>query len=392
MKVVIAVDSYPPAPGGVASHARRLGLGLTRLGHEVAIVTAAPKDHVGEVDGLRVVKVRLRLQRLPGAYKDAALPFVPPWSDRSLANALREASRSLRADVIHAHGWSEMAAREVSDDLSIPLVVTLHDYGLVCPQKSHLRGDRVCGHQASARCWHCPGSNQSNVKRVFLAAALTRYRSRAPSRYIAVSQFVAEHHRKWGYAASTIEVIPNFIDYPTATAPRHSQDGHVLFVGPEDPYKGLQVLRAATEELLSRGLPVRVCHVGGPAVYSGDGFIGTGRLTGAALSAAYDNAALLVAPAIYPDPCPTVILEAMAHSLPVVASATGGHADIVTEDTGRLVPVGSSSALANAIETLVRDKDLAAKLGRNGREHCRSFSSDVVIPRIIATYAKVVES
>jgi glycosyltransferase involved in cell wall biosynthesis len=166
----------------------------------------------------------------------------------------------------------------------------------------------------------------------------------------------------------------------------------VLFVGPEDPYKGLQVLRAATEELLSRGLPVRVCHVGGPAVYSGDGFIGTGRLTGAALSAAYDNAALLVAPAIYPDPCPTVILEAMAHSLPVVASATGGHADIVTEDTGRLVPVGSSSALANAIETLVRDKDLAAKLGRNGREHCRSFSSDVVIPRIIATYAKVVES
>ncbi|WIT11348.1 TIGR03088 family PEP-CTERM/XrtA system glycosyltransferase [Paucibacter sediminis] len=62
------------------------------------------------------------------------------------------------------------------------------------------------------------------------------------------------------------------------------------------------------------------------------------------------------------------ILEAMASSLPVIATAVGGNAELVLDgQTGSLVPSGNAQALADAMLRLADDAELAARQGRAGR-------------------------
>ncbi len=65
---------------------------------------------------------------------------------------------------------------------------------------------------------------------------------------------------------------------------------------------------------------------------------------------------------------PISVLEAMASGLPVVASAVGGLHEVVVEgETGTLVPPGDPAALARALEPLIREAALRARIGAQGR-------------------------
>ena len=87
---------------------------------------------------------------------------------------------------------------------------------------------------------------------------------------------------------------------------------------------------------------------------------------------------------------PNSIIEAMSHGLPVVASAVGGIPDMITPDTGLLVPPNDAAALAEAITVLARDSGLREQMGRAARERYRKlFSPGVVLPVLLDTYRRV---
>jgi glycosyltransferase involved in cell wall biosynthesis len=96
-------------------------------------------------------------------------------------------------------------------------------------------------------------------------------------------------------------------------------------------------------------------------------------------------------PSLCLDASPTVTLEAMAASRPVVASARGGLLDqVVDGETGFLVPPGDAGALASAMARLLADERLRARLGTAARERFeREFSASVVISRIESIYARL---
>jgi colanic acid/amylovoran biosynthesis glycosyltransferase len=76
------------------------------------------------------------------------------------------------------------------------------------------------------------------------------------------------------------------------------------------------------------------------------------------------------------DNLPTVIMEAMATGLPVVSTNIGGIPEMVIENqNGFLVQPGDTSAMANAIETLINHCSLAARLGDFGHERARALFS-----------------
>jgi glycosyltransferase involved in cell wall biosynthesis len=64
---------------------------------------------------------------------------------------------------------------------------------------------------------------------------------------------------------------------------------------------------------------------------------------------------------------PVALVEAMSYGIPVVATATGGTTELVAPGTGLLVPPADPTALADAIESLVKDGELRARLGDSGR-------------------------
>jgi glycosyltransferase involved in cell wall biosynthesis len=86
------------------------------------------------------------------------------------------------------------------------------------------------------------------------------------------------------------------------------------------------------------------------------------------------------------DNLPTVIMEAMAASLPVISTAIGGIPEMVIQnETGFLVRPGDVAALANAIEKVINDRSLARKLGQAGYERAqRLFSIEKNVQSLLA--------
>lgn len=88
------------------------------------------------------------------------------------------------------------------------------------------------------------------------------------------------------------------------------------------------------------------------------------------------------------DAFPTVLLEAMAAGLPVVASAVGGVVEIVSPDeTGTLVPPGDSRALGAAIVALAKAPQTRRRMGDEARRRAaRLFSIEAWCARLLRAY------
>jgi glycosyltransferase involved in cell wall biosynthesis len=90
---------------------------------------------------------------------------------------------------------------------------------------------------------------------------------------------------------------------------------------------------------------------------------------------------------------PKALLEAASLGRPLVATDVPGCRDVAVDgETGLLVPVDDAKALASAIETLVHDPALRAKLGANGRRQVEKlFSSTAIGTEIAAIYRDMAE-
>jgi glycosyltransferase involved in cell wall biosynthesis len=87
---------------------------------------------------------------------------------------------------------------------------------------------------------------------------------------------------------------------------------------------------------------------------------------------------------------PNSVIEAMAQGLPTIASEVGGIPDLLSDDSGLLVPPGDDEALAEAMRRLASDPDLRARMGQAARQrYLKLFSPDAVMPLLKSTYLRV---
>lgn len=154
----------------------------------------------------------------------------------------------------------------------------------------------------------------------------------------------------------------------------------VTYLGWLIPEKGVFDLIEAARLLQDRGLDFTVRLIGPPhgneervrqaiadgrlsAVVEVPGI----RRSRAEVQAAYNEADVFVLPS-WAEGLPNALLEAMASGLPVVATAVGGMTDVIEHGvSGSLVPPRNAAAIAAALEPLVRDPGLRARMGRSAR-------------------------
>ncbi|MEO0078466.1 MAG: glycosyltransferase family 4 protein [candidate division WOR-3 bacterium] len=180
----------------------------------------------------------------------------------------------------------------------------------------------------------------------------------------------------------------------------------LLFVGRLVERKGVPYLVKATK-ILSRDLPVHLNIVGtGPdedalrrlvaecgieSLVTFHGFVSS-----ADLAQLYQNCDVFVLPAVFDAKGDTeglgvVLIDAMSHRRPVVASGVGGIVDLVIDEkTGLSVPPADEQALAAAIRRVLTDHDLADRLAQAGFEHIRkNYSWDAIINRLERIYSRL---
>lgn len=175
-------------------------------------------------------------------------------------------------------------------------------------------------------------------------------------------------------------VIHNGIDiteFEDGAAESSSTGNNILCIAAHNPKKGLDILIRAMAQVRPRGLDLQLVLVGdGPLRPELEGlaqklgvadlvhFAGFQELP--AVRCHLSKCKLFVLPS-RAEPFGIVILEAMIHGKPVIATHVGGIPEIVTHlENGYLVPPDDPEALANALCTLCSDPALRQRLGGAG--------------------------
>jgi len=405
MRIFQATDCYPPPlVGGRDLHVRMLAHELVRRGHEVEVVTLAGSgDARTEMDGaIRVHRIAGWSRALSRFYVDPQRPWHPTIPDPGMVRSLVELMRQRRPQVVHSHSWILHSLLPLLPSRQTRLVVTMHDYGLVCPKNTFVYRDSVCDGPRFAKCVSCASGQYGALRAAALTTGLTATRRsrRRVDRYIAVSTPVAR-----ACASLTpdgqrpISVIPPFLSddsFAPVDAARPAfvpaTGDYLMFAGALGPHKGVDVLVNAWRGLDS-AIPLVLVGLRRHDTSLGlsDGVIVAEDVPHGDVLRAWAHCAVAIVPSRWPDPCPLVALEAMAAGRPVIASAVGGLPDLILDGTtGVLVPPGDVSALRASIAQLLAEPGQRARMGQAGRQRAAGYSANVVVPQIERVYREAI--
>jgi len=178
-----------------------------------------------------------------------------------------------------------------------------------------------------------------------------------------------------------VPVIANGVDtqrFTPGQAKNTSEPARLLFVGRVVRQKGLDILLPALAALTpGRGFHLDVVGDGSEVkelkalaerLGIGDKVSFLGWRDRDALPGLYARSDVFVFPS-RDEGMPNAVLEAMASSLPVVATDIAGNQELVRHGvTGLLTPCEDAPALASALDSLLADRDLAVRYGQAGRD------------------------
>ena len=200
--------------------------------------------------------------------------------------------------------------------------------------------------------------------------------------------------------ASRIRVVYNGVDpqfIPAATAPAPGTVPTILYVGRLDPYKQVVTLiRAFGQRVRQAGTPAHLLIVGPddpryPEARQVANDLGLadqvtflGFLRESELVAAYQEATVLVNPSSY-EGFGLPIVEAMRCGVPVVCCDGGAQREIAGE-AARIVPVGDTQALTDALAEVLDDAGLRARLAAAGLRRARQFDWDRTAVETLGIY------
>ena len=322
------------------------------------------------------------------------------WSPQT-AREVRAAVADFKPDLVHVHNSFPLVSPSVywaAAALQLPVVQTLHNFRLICPQAMLLRNGRVCEDCVGKvpwravvhRCYRESVPQSAAVAgMVQLHRALGTWRNKV-TLYVALNRFCRDKFIEGGLPAERIRVKPNFVDLP---APPESGRSGFLFAGRLSQEKGLGVLAQA---LKTAPLTVRVAGTGPDAALL-DGLQGAqmlGALPSDALYAEMARAQALLIPSLWYENFPRTLVEAYANGLPVIASRLGALPTLVDEgETGLLFEPGNGADLARQLQWAAEHPAEMARMGRAARQRYeRELTGAVNHRALVAIYDEAMQA
>lgn len=335
-----------------------------------------------------------------------AQAFVSGIYSRAAYRDMRQLLDEERPDLVHSHNVYPLfspAALVACRDAGVPVVLSLHNHMLTCPKSDHLYQGTICERCVGGKEIHCVLRNcRSNIFESLGYAARSaaarhfRWFHDSVTTYIALTHFARERLIQAGFAAERISVLNNAVELPATAAPDPAAGKYVAFVGRLSAEKGVELLVEAARQLpdvsfriAGDGPLAQAARAGAPANVT---FLGP--VPREDLSSFYSHARFVVAPSQCFEMCPLVVLEAMAHGLPVVASRLGGVPELVSHgETGLLCRPGDASELATSIRQLWSDPDFIRRAGQAGRQRAEQHhTEDAYWERLATIYHHAVNA
>ncbi len=354
MRILILHSRYRSGPASgenrVVDDEARL---LSEAGHHVDVF--APE--VGEPSTLQMIKTGL------GAI----------WSREAVAEVRRRVERR-KPDLVHCHNlFPALSPAVLRATDEAPLLVTLHNYRLLCLPATFLRDGEVCEDCLGRLPWPgvVHGCYQGSVSAsAVLASSLFLHKAIGTfghvNLFLAISDFVRQKHIEGGLSSRRILVKPHFA---WAVEPRQGAGEYFMYLGRLSPEKGVATLLDAWKPVRAKLLIV------------GDGPEAS-RLRAAAprsvefratvepdeVPALLRRARAVLSPSVSHEGAGKVVLEAYAAGVPVIVSRAGGLPEVVRDGvTGLVLPPTDRAAWVRGVTQLLDDGE-SERMGRSARE------------------------
>lgn len=348
MRILVAAPYYPPHAGGVESVAREEAERLARRGHDVVVLTtrhsrACPPDE--RAGGARVV-------RLPAwnPLERAGVPWPIPLARAKLA---------WTPDVVLAHGHPYLTTRvalALASGARAPSVLLQHNTFIEYSAGWRLlerANDRVLGRAsllAATRVLAVSDATAAYVARV------SKREARVVRNGVDAARFRPARGSERDLARDALGV-PR--DAPLVVSIRRlsAKNGLTTLLDAARLTPDVRYLVAGSgpdRAALERRAPANVRF--------------TGFLPDSDLPAFLATADAFALPSLPGEGFPLAVLEAMAAGLPVVATESGGHVEILDESFSAVVPPRNARELAEACAFYARDPDAARRAGARARD------------------------
>lgn len=404
--IILQANKFFYEKGGSERYMFELSRALESRGHRIVNFSMAHPLNVASEQSKYFVPER---DYGAGAFHrgavSAAMNFVrSPLAARLLSRLLSDE----RPDVAHLHNIYHQLTPSIIDVLHehrIPVVMTLHDYKLVCPSYTMFANGEPCYRCRGGRFHHAVTTKCGGDRARSLLLAVESYWQRWTRVYDQVDCFIApsEYLRgvmlDAGIAESRIVHVAQLSPEsgedageaaPQVPPPADLPPRFVAYLGRLSAEKGIDVLLEAMT--LAREVPL---------VVLGDGPMGAelrgmadargltnvffaGHVSRPVVDAALSRSVALVVPSLWAENAPMVLFEAAAAGVPVIVSDRGGLPELAARMGGRVVPAGKAEPLAAVIHSAWSDES-------GWKEACRTEWQRHRTPHEAGAHARAVE-
>ena len=314
-----------------------------------------------------------------------------------------------RPDIAHVHNIGHELSPSVLYVLSkanIPIVMTVHDFGLLCPNTTLLSHGEICERCKGGKYYHAVfrRCKRDSLPASLLAGLgstipnwLNTYQSKVDA-FIAPSKFLRQKMIEFDYPADKIIHLPNTIKL-SDFRPSFEPGKYILYFGRLHISKGVSTLLKAMSHIPNT-----------PAIIAGEGELEgdlkrfvqkmgltniefVGYQSGETLHDLIRNASFVVVPSEYYENSPLTCIESMALGRPVIGADIGGIPELVQDgETGFLFESRNFEGLAKKMRYLLAHPAMQIRFGQNARCRVeRLFNSNRYYQSIMEIYQKLLQ-
>lgn len=389
MKILYINALYSPMiQGGAEISLKAIVEGMQMAGHEVAVLSLKPTGDLSldAVDHIKVYRAPLKnlywpFEKTRAGKWDRLIWHARDRYNNDMKRVVRKVLEKEKPDIVSCHnlvGWSVAVWDEIKA-ANIPIVQVLHDLYLLCPNSDMYKDNASCNRQ----CLSCALLRQKHKK---LSAEVDAV--------VGISKFILSRFEQHQYFSNARKyVIHNTREIPPPPLPPVKKNDSVFTIG----YIGTLAEKKGVEWLIDQFKRLSFhaeLKIAGGGKKDYELFLKE-KAKGSKISfIGYTDPAefykivdVLVVPSLWQEPLGMVAIEALAHHVPVIASAVGGLQETVKDKfNGLLCNILEENSLGNAMQRLHDDLVLYNTLVKNARPSVQTILNK---ERMIKEYSTV---
>jgi len=381
---ILQVNKFYYRKGGADIHFLDLSDLLAKRGHKIIPFSMESEKNLSSpfakyfVSHVDLSKPKFSL----GGFKAIGRMFYSFEAKRKVNKLIKDE----KPDLVHIHNIYHQISPSilpVFKKYKLPVVMTIHDYKLICPNYKLFVNGKVC-----ERCKKYKFYNavlHKCLKNSFLASwiackemyfhKILRIYEKNIDLYISPSQFVKDKLAEWGFDKNKIKILSHFIN-PNEFQPNYESENYILYFGRLSVEKGVDILLEAMGKVQSN-LKLKIAGTG-PEEKKLKNMAKKLRLKNVEFLGYKEKGELIklaqkskfvIMPSIWYEVFGLSILESFALGKPVVGSNIGAIPELIKEGkTGLLFEPGNSRQLADKIDKLNCQADNMVEMGKNARK------------------------